>query len=688
MIKFSSQLRRSILLIIFIVIFITVIFNLPFFFYEAFLHIKNIIEKSASSLLDKNVTIEKIGFLPYGELILYNLKIYDSENKVSYLYAKKCAIQFRLLPLIIRRDIVVTKLNFVEPVLYPAFKDLKLYDKEGKFYNNKLKFDKNILIKVALGSAKFDKNMSILDGIGFDFWFKLKRNNKVYSEGIIDFKNCRLKDYLLYLFEPIDKVGYRLETTLTGDLCSLDELVLDFGQFKIGVTGFIENYRINPILDVNLFLKEPDFSESVYYRTKSVLAFIRNFIMQIRGAIKERQFLIRLDMFKSKFIYLPAMFKIDNFYCNLRLSREELVIEDLSCFVNNFPIGLECKLSNFESPYVELKLVSYPGQLPSLRPFNSLNFEFLFSGYKFRDSIKGNLLLKMERETKTIKFAMNDLLCKFLDRETLSLEAKKVIYIYAKDLLKPDINLELMDFSSFLHIDEKKVYFNDIILSGYKGILKARGFLDFAIFPPAEFVDFEFNGVDMGELASAFNFNFDLAGSFNGKGVFDSKASPYLAGTAALSNGFIKNLNLLDLIADFLNVVSLRNIHFDNFSSNFSFFVTGEEVSLDNIKLHNKDIYMESGLKIIDKRKVKGNMLVRLSTEVLKESFKLRILFFIMGERLPYVDFEFKIGGLMASPQIQWLDSAFKINVMRYLSEGDKKAMEAEIEKMIKSLLK
>ncbi len=696
MINPSSQLRRNILLFIFIIVFTIVVFNLPLIFNETFLRIKNIIEESASRLLDKNVTIEKIGFLPYGELILYNIKIYDNENKVWYLSAKRCSIQFKLLPLIIKRAIVVTKLKFAEPIFYPALKNLRTNNKEEKILNYRVEFDRNLLMEVVLGSAVFDKNKSLLDGIGFSFWLKLKKNNKIYSEGSIDLKDCGLKHYLsknIYLFESIDRIGYRLETTFAGNLCSLDELVLDFGQFKIGAVGFIENYKTNPNLDVNLYLKEPDFSKEVYFRTRSFIAHIRNFIMQIKGALRERQFSIKLDMIRSKFIYLPAIFKIDNFYCSLKLSKEELVVEDFSCFVNNFPIGLECKLSNFESPSIELKLISYPDQLPSLRSSNPLNFEFSFSGYKYGDSFKGNIFLQIERlipreeKTKTAKFVINDLEYRFLDREILSLEAKEVIYIYAKDLSKPEIKLELADFRFLLYAYGKKVYFHDISLSGYKGILKGKGFFDFEIFPPAIFVDFEFDGIDMAELAGVFHFAFDLAGSLNGKGVFDSKASPYLAGTAAISNGFIKNLNLLNLIADFLNIISLRNIYFDNFSSDFLFFVTGDEIFLDNIKLRNKDIYLESGLKIVDRRKVKGNMLVRLSTGLLKESFKLRILFFLMGERLPYVDFEFKIGGLAVSPQIQWLDSAFKINVMRYLSESNKKAMEIEIEKMIKSLI-
>ena len=60
----------------------------------------------------------------------------------------------------------------------------------------------------------------------------------------------------------------------------------------------------------------------------------------------------------------------------------------------------------------------------------------------------------------------------------------------------------------------------------------------------------------------------------------------------------------------------------------------------------------------------------------------------LIGERLPYQDFEFEIGGFVNSPQIKWLSTRFRENVTKYLTEGGKVALEKSLEQAIGELTK
>jgi len=707
MVKFLLRLRHKIFLFIFIIAFALVIFafKLPFIFKEPFLDIKDTIEESVGDALDKKVSIEGIDFLPYGELILNNIKIYDREN-ILCVSVKRAHIRSKLLPLLINRTIIITKATFIEPVFFPSSRNLRIVQgRKTTFSKYKLKLDGSLVVKVESGGVIFNDSDSTSDSIGFSFWARLKEGKKLYSEGWIDLKEYHLKDYLLndiFFFEFIDKIRYKLRTSLIDNTCLVDELLLDFEQFKIEITGLIENYNVNPVLNLKLTLRELDFLEKLFLKSKLFMTHIGNFIVHIKGALKEPRWSVSLDMLRSKFTYLPMVAKIDNFYCNLKFSKEGLLIDDLSCFLNDFPIGLKCKLSNFESPYIELSLISYPGQLPSLRLLNPFNFEFYFSGYKYENSIRGKVSFQIEklistrpRKVHNVKITVSDLLCKFSDKIIPSTASKNTIsllidaknIVYETDIPNAELRFDLAGLTFSQYPEGTRIYFADLNLSGYEGFLKGNGFLDFESLPPRYFLDFELSKFNMAELANILHLDYDLAGDLSGKCILDSKAFSYLVGEAAISNGHIKNLKLLDSIADFLSVISIKDIYFEDFSSNFSFSVAGDEISLDKIRLHSKDIYLDANLKFKDKGKVKGNVLVRLSTRLLGESFKLRKLFFLMSEKLPYADFEFEIGGFIGSHHIRWLETKFKKILMRYLSKRREEALEEQVEEAIKLLL-
>ena len=113
-----------------------------------------------------------------------------------------------------------------------------------------------------------------------------------------------------------------------------------------------------------------------------------------------------------------------------------------------------------------------------------------------------------------------------------------------------------------------------------------------------------------------------------------------------------------------------------------------KDVLLNKLTVAGNDILLKGDIKLKTTKKLNGNISVRLPTALLKESFKLRLLFMLIGERLPYQDFEFEIGGFVNSPQIKWLSTRFRENVTKYLTEGGKVALEKSLEQAIGELTK
>ncbi len=660
----ASANKTLLLTLLIILTFIALTYNLPFIFKKSFLEAKTNIEKGIGYTLNKKVSIEKIEFIPYGELKLDNINIYDEENML-WAKAKDISLKFKLLPFLVNKNLIITELAIDEPIFLLPDKNLKIIiDKNITFKDYKLQTAKNFIIKIKAAEAVFAKDRSDLtpNKVYFDFWAREEEENKFYCEGWANLKDCRLNNDLWNkIFSiPLQKINYKLKTSFGKEAITFDELLLDFGQFKVTANGRIQDYNSSPVLNINFGLNE---------------------------------------FYLGKEINLPL--RVNNLSCALKLSENELLIKDLSFFLNNFPIGLKGKLYNFDSPSLELKVISYPNQIPALRPFNPLNFEFNFYGHKYKNenSFGGKLKVRIDKLissqpllTHTIKFSTNNLVCKFLNKAGPETTKSKNFLVEAENIIFEQYNknqylkLNISSLSSFLSLQEKEIYLSDFSLSAYDGFLKGHGSLDFKKLPPKLFFDFEYNSLNLSKLTKLFQTEGELSGDLSGKGVVDSGSPTYFSGEINMVNGLVKNLTLLNSISDFLNVKSIKNIYFDSFSSHFS-LAAQDKISLNNIRLRGKDVYLDANLDFKQKEKLEGDIMVRFSTRVLKESVKLRMLFFLIGNKLPYADFEFKVAGLISAPHLQWLDGKFKSYLLRYLSRGSKEMLEKKLEEAIKPLL-
>lgn len=568
----SSRLFRKTLLALLLASLVLASFNLPVIFNKKFLKIKNTLEKESSVILGKDVDIGDIGFLPYGEIILKDIRVWDKEKQLSFIEIERFNIYFSVLEFLMSKNVTIAK-----------------HKKSKEFY---------------------------------------------------------LKGVAILRKPDLGPVKYKLDIIITPEVISIGGLSLDFDKFSVDIKGNITDYVSDPKAELNIASKEID-------------------------------------------IY--GLARINNIYSTVLLSKNELFIKDLDFFVNNFPLGVRCRISDFESPVVELKITSYPGQLPSLRPFNPFNFELDYSGKKIENSMYGDLTLRTEklisvnpRETYHAVVKLEGLFCALMN---------KAVFVRVKDIIcKSDVSektltMNAADFKTQAYLGKSKIYFTGLSMSAYEGIVKGNGSMDLSRWPPKLSLDFKANRLDVLKLASALKQDYELKGTMDFRGVFNSDTEPSLSGRLDIADGYLKNAKLLEMISDFLNVPSLKDLYFERVSSLVYFSPASNEFIFDKISVSGKDINLSGDIRLKNAKKINGGLAVRLPTALLKESFKLRFLFLIIGEKLPYQDFEFEIGGFLASPQIRWLSTRFRENILKYLTGGGKKAIEKALEQAIQELL-
>ena len=570
MASYSSRSPSKSLIILFIISLVIASFNLPIIFTRQFLKIKNTIEKESGGILNKDVVINDIGFLPYGRIILSGIKIKDKRDHASYVEIERLDARFNIL----------------------------------QFLMNK--------------SA-------------------LKKTKDIKFKGVAIFKKPSF----------FGQVNYKLNAMVTPDVISIGDMAFNSDKFDIKIKGNISDYLKNPVADFNISSKE---------------------------------------------INAPCIGMVNNLSSSLRITKDELMINNLDFFLNNFPIGIRCRVSDFKSPIIEFNLMSYPGQIASRRKLNPLNFSLNFLGTGYKNSVKGQMIFEMQKLESTdprkafyARAVINDLSCAF---------SKKVLSVLAKDIncetdaLDRRISLKISDLGALLYAGKKRIYLSRLNLSMYEGIVKASGYLDFQEWFPKLLLDFKIYKLDIAELIKAQDLKYDLKGKIDFKGVFNNRINPCLSGRLNLSNGYLKNIKLLGMVSDFLSVPSLKNTYFKDLSSMVEFSWVDKDFLFNKLIVMGEGILLNGDIKLKNTKKINGNISVRLSTELLKESFKLRLLFFIIGERLPCQDFEFEIGGFVNSPQIKWLSTRFRENVLKYLTEGDKAVLEKSLEQAIEQLTK
>ncbi len=172
-------------------------------------------------------------------------------------------------------------------------------------------------------------------------------------------------------------------------------------------------------------------------------------------------------------------------------------------------------------------------------------------------------------------------------------------------------------------------------------------------------------------------------GKLDGDLRFDNNLSDQLKGQIFIVNGEIEKNPILDSVANFLNVTSLKKVSFGDLSA---FFNGGRGNYSVQVKLTSSLVNGSLEGKVADYDKMDGYLSVSLATQLLNESSNFKKILTYIKHDQPSVAFSFKISSYVNSPRILWLKNEFKDKLQNLLPERNKRYLQAQLNGMVEKM--
>lgn len=706
----SSRLTNRLIILVSVITFlaplILFILNISNIYRGPLQEAKKSIEAYGGAAISKKIYIEKLDFVAYKGFVLNDLRIYNEDQELD-LQVEKLVVRFKLFKFLKDRFLDIECLEFIKPRFYTHPQNLIVAPEDKEIIPGcSFGMHKNFTIKIKDGLFLQDESRAVVDtageasGIGFSFFVRLQDENKLRAGGILDLSEYASNEYPLSdMFFPgvAKKLRFRLDLSWDSDRLYIKRLLLSFKHFKLSVKGNISDYKRDPTANLTLALKEVVFRKGLSLGEHIFINRISGLILHMKAAGDETDWSITLDNVRGRVMLLPMPISIDKLSCDLRHTKDGVSIKNTNFFLNDVPIGVVGKAIYSEPPYLEIKILSHPGQITSLRRSNPFNFKLSFSGHDHRDYVKGDLFFELEKlrsarrsDEQHFTFKVSDLVYRpkgiqpdDTDDTPALLIFKTGNFIYSGNMPWEDAHLQFSGSEFLIDTTDNKLRFEGFKLSGYGGSIDGTGTVFFHNTLLDSYFDITLNSLRIPDFKEIFPIGFDISGELGGNITLDNQRIPYLDARIGISNGKLKNVNLINSIADFLGVSTIKDVDFDEITSSFLFFKAGNEIYIKETILNSEKMQLSGDFKIADNLKIDGNILMRLPADVLKESYKMRYILSLAEEKLPHADFEFIVTGNSNSPRIRWLDSKFKQLLVSVISESDKEAMELEIEKAL-----
>jgi hypothetical protein len=218
----------------------------------------------------------------------------------------------------------------------------------------------------------------------------------------------------------------------------------------------------------------------------------------------------------------------------------------------------------------------------------------------------------------------------------------------------------------------------------YGGVLEGRLFVYSA---PGTFganAEGHVRGVDLQAFAEETPEETSLIlGRLDGDLKFDTELKDMLKGQLFVTNGVIEQNSLMNAVADFLGVPSLKKIAFKDLSV---FFNGGRGDYSSKVSLESDDVsaLLEGHITTYDT--MDGYLSVVISTRLLNESKQFKKILAYIKHDQPSVSFPFKISSYIDSPRILWLKNEFKEKLSNLLPERNKRYLQKQVSSMVEGI--
>ncbi len=172
-------------------------------------------------------------------------------------------------------------------------------------------------------------------------------------------------------------------------------------------------------------------------------------------------------------------------------------------------------------------------------------------------------------------------------------------------------------------------------------------------------------------------------GQLEGDLRFDNRLTDQVKGQVFVTNGEIERHPILNAVADFLGIASLKRLPFGDLSI---FFNGGRGDYSVQVKLASSLVNAELESKVQAYETMDGYLSASLSSQLLKESRTFKKLLTYLKHDEPFVAFPFKISSYISSPRILWLKNEFKEKIQNLLPERNKRYLQGQVSTLIEKV--
>ncbi len=169
-------------------------------------------------------------------------------------------------------------------------------------------------------------------------------------------------------------------------------------------------------------------------------------------------------------------------------------------------------------------------------------------------------------------------------------------------------------------------------------------------------------------------------GQLEGDLRFDNRLTDQIKGQVFVVNGEIEHNPILNAVADFLGIMSLKRLPFGDLSI---FFNGGRGDYSVEVKLASSLVNAQLESKVQSYETMDGYLSASLSSQLLNESRTFKKLLTYLKHDEPFVAFPFKISSYISSPRILWLKNEFKGKIQNLLPERNKRYLQGQVSTII-----
>ncbi|MFZ5800275.1 MAG: hypothetical protein ACOY3D_02720 [Candidatus Omnitrophota bacterium] len=575
------------------------------------------------------------------------------------------------------KDFFLSGVSTNKPSFTPAWKRLSIVLKD---------------VKVSLAREGEDDYLTLNSRI------TLLREN-IFCSSELDFGTTAFKRMLShspFLSGLSKKTSLQLQLAFMGDDLLVNNIIVTNNDIKIGGAGIIYNLYTRPAADIRIITVPLNLRELINYQAKAVMSGLLNIAANLKSSETGVSLSAEVMMGKGA-AYLPKQtVRVSNLFMQLNLKDNRLEIKDLTALINSqYPFSLHGYVTDFTRPRVNLVLESFKSNRAKYGLEDSalinLNLDGRLENLNLLGDVKLRCVLRKQYPHYLIQQAgeleINGL--QLIPGKRINLSAKGLGLGFRKIVgLQTTLNqkLQLNNLSLNLYLDHQDRLAITLNAEAYGGEIEGFGRRSLGSARPNDFFLLKVRGLSAEAMPEVIPDNIRLSGELSGILHLLNADGWVLGGAFTVTNGSISRFTILDNIADFLKIKSLKNLNGVTLSADF--ILSGSGFNIRRINLNHPVAVLSSGLSMNQNQWVSGAVNLLLQRRVLEESDILRKLLSIAKEAGEQVEFEFRISGFPSAIRVELQESKFRDRLIEKLSGSLRARIENEINQTIAAFKK